>query len=195
MRTSDRGHWFVALAALALLSLVSSASSQHVPHVRTGEVDACGGDVDSYWYTSLRDALTDRAPFICGCNTAVVAARITMAIEIRPRAVIASCETTESLDVTHDVSSCVAHRVHAVAHAWLAWTSPYLGAPSGTRESTRVHDFASIECPAPGGTDVRSAFSRAFLESHPRGLRADVALPPAACRQPLVASLRFPFTW
>jgi hypothetical protein len=184
----------VALVVFGL-SLTTSASSQRGPVVRPGTVDPCLGFTDAYWIDSLHDALVDRAPFICGCRNVPGAGRITMSLEVRPPGVLASCEPSD-FDLAQDAASCVSHRVHTVAHAWLASTVSHLRPPSGAVAGTiSTYDFLAIACPAGGGTDVQSAFSRAFIDHHPNGLRTGVAIPPTACRHPLAASLRVPFAW
>lgn len=188
-------------SALPLLSitlvLAVAAPGASQPHVRPARPDACSGADEAYWVGALMDAIEDRAPFICACRARPGPGRVSVGVDVRAPGRVGDSTPVAASGTTGDEAQCVAHRVHSVAHAWLASTSPRLQPPPGTpaRPTPRTFTHETIACPAPGGHDVQSTFSRVFMEHHPRGLRAGDEVPPLACRGPVQTVLEMPFSW
>lgn len=184
-----------SLALLLVLAAAGPGASQ--PRVEPGRVDACYGTSASYWVDALMDAIEDRAAFICACRTRPGPARVSVGVQILAPGRVGDGAATSASETNADEAACVTHRVHAVAHAWLASTAPRIQPAPGARASRTapVYDHATIVCPAPGGPDTQSALSRDYERTHPHGLRRAATLPAPECRTPVSATLEVPFAW
>ncbi|MFO0680819.1 MAG: hypothetical protein U0234_02155 [Sandaracinus sp.] len=187
---------FAIASALAWLA-AAGVRSQDAPSTPT---DTCGGVTDRYWVDPLLDAIADRAELACACRERPGPARIALTVSVTPPGIVHDVSPTSSSETSADEASCVAHRVHGVAHAWLASMATRLAplpaptAPSATA-TPRTYDAAALVCPSPPHVRARSTLSRAYERAHPEGLRRGAAVPPPACRRPLAAELHVAFAW